>query len=86
MDPCFSTLLRKYGITRATISVLEQEVIVTRDVFMSLGEKHLDSLLPQVKLGQHALLLEIWKEEHGEKKIKVSLNIQICCLCCNFIC
>ena len=61
MDPSFSKLLLSHGIAPSTISVLEKDVFNT-SIFLSLNEAHLQKLVPLMKIGQHAILLQFWRE------------------------
>ena len=45
-----------------SIAVLESEMIVTKEIFFSLGDSHFQHKLPKLKVGQHALLLNIWQK------------------------
>ena len=62
MDPSFSKQLISLGITSPTLSILEKEDVFTMSIFLSLNEQHLHKLVPFMKIGQHAILLQFWKE------------------------
>ena len=62
MDPSFSKLLLSHGIAPSTISVLEKEDVFNTTIFLSLNEAHLQKLVPLMKIGQHAILLQFWRE------------------------
>ena len=61
-EPGFFNSLEKQGITKATVATLEDELVTSWQIFSSLGENHFTKLLPQLKVGQHALLFEIWQK------------------------
>ena len=50
------------GVSSGTIIVLEEEDVTGFKIFKSLTSAHFDRLLPKLRIGQHAILLEIWKE------------------------
>ena len=62
MEGSLHDLLVKSGVNSSTIDVLESEMIVTKEIFFSLGDSHFQHILPKLKVGQHALLLNIWQK------------------------
>ena len=66
MEEDLRTRLSTQGITRCTLDTLEEELITTTKVFCLLKEEHLRKLFPKLKVGQHALLINIWKEYTNE--------------------
>uniref|UniRef100_A0A1X7SIT4 Uncharacterized protein n=1 Tax=Amphimedon queenslandica TaxID=400682 RepID=A0A1X7SIT4_AMPQE len=75
MDPAFLDSLKSAGVAQATIEVLENEMVLTSEIFYSLAESHFQQILPKIKVGQHALLLSIWHDNimstHTAKYFKV---------------
>ena len=61
MDDEFKDLLTQEQIEQCTIKVLEEECILTVETFNLLKMQHLDELLPKIRIGQHAKLLQIWE-------------------------
>ena len=47
------------GVTAETIEELVKEEIVTTDIFLSLKDQHLTRLLPNLTVGQHALIVKL---------------------------
>ena len=62
MDPNFLQFLLAHGITHPTIAMIEKEDVYSMATFESLNEGHLQKLIPCMKIGQHAILLQLWKE------------------------
>ena len=62
MDKSLFDTLAKAGVTSVTIKVLENEMILTEPIFYSLNEIHFTHILPQLKVGQHVLLLDVWRK------------------------
>lgn len=60
MDASLQSLLISSGITEDSLSVLEDEGIVSLAILTSLREEHFEKLLPNLKVGQHALMMKIW--------------------------
>ena len=61
--------LLKSGITKDTLEVLKQEHITSMDIFTSLSQGHWASLLPKLKIGQHALLMKLILSDTSEVKM-----------------
>ena len=70
MDSDFLQYLDSNNITEGTQQVLREELINTRTLFGSLEKQHFDKLLPKLKVGQHALLLQLWTTELSERKVR----------------
>ena len=47
------------GVTSETIESLIAEEVLTTEIFLALKEQHFEKLLPNLKVGQHALLLKL---------------------------
>ena len=47
------------GVTAETIEELVKEEIVTTDIFLSLKDQHFTRLLPNLTVGQHALIVKL---------------------------
>ncbi|XP_019859118.1 PREDICTED: uncharacterized protein LOC109587313 isoform X1 [Amphimedon queenslandica] len=62
MEPSLESLLKRSGISSSTITVLENEMIISESIFFGLSNSHLQHILPKVKVGQHVLLTKIWNE------------------------
>ena len=62
MEGSLHDLLVKSGVNSSTIDILESEMIVTKEIFFSLGDSHFQHILPKLKVGQLALLLNIWQK------------------------
>ena len=60
MDASLQSLLKSSGISEDSISVLEEEGVVSLAILTSLREEHFEKLLPNLKVGQHALIMKIW--------------------------
>ena len=69
MEGSLHDLLVKSGVNSSTIDVLESEIIVTKEIFFSLGDSHFQHILPELKVGQYALLLNIWQESFGFSRL-----------------
>ena len=54
--------LMNIGIDEGTIEILQEEMVMTMDIFIVLKEEHFERLLPKVKVGQHAQLLKLWED------------------------
>ena len=65
MEESLRVLLAEFGVNSGTIDVLESEMILTKEIFFSLGDSHLQHILPKLKVVQHALLLNIWQVNFG---------------------
>ena len=48
------------GIGESSITVLEEESVLSINVLLSLREEHFEKLLPKLSVGDHATLLKIW--------------------------
>uniref|UniRef100_A0A1X7V1I8 Integrase catalytic domain-containing protein n=1 Tax=Amphimedon queenslandica TaxID=400682 RepID=A0A1X7V1I8_AMPQE len=70
MDKSLYDTLAKAGVTSDTIKVLENEMIFTEPIFYSLNEVHFKHILPQLKVGQHVLLLDIWRKSASSNASK----------------
>ena len=70
MDKDFQIFLKKSGTTSVTLEVLMDEQILNRDIFQSLSQQHFNSLGQRLKIGQHALLLCLWRQ--GDHDLHVS--------------
>ena len=82
MESGFRDVLQRAGVTSATIAILDNEMILTEDIFYSLSETHFQHILPRIKIGQHALLLGMWHENimsHSTKHFKVILYLNLRC-------
>ena len=62
MEESLHVLLAEFGVNSGTIDVLESEMILTKEIFFSLGDSHFQHILLKLKVGQHALLLNIWQK------------------------
>ena len=51
--------LSSAGVVGDTMTVLEEEAVYTKSIFLSLTNDHLMTLLPKMKIGQHALLMSL---------------------------
>ena len=67
MDAALKNTLQ--GITEDTLSVLLDEAVISLSIFHSLREEHFEKLLPQMKVGQHVLLLKIWDRHSNFRNI-----------------
>ena len=56
MEQAFVESLFAKGISGSTLGVLEKEEIVSVEVFRLLQEEHLQKLLQNLPIGQHAIL------------------------------
>lgn len=60
LEAGFKFMLESNGITSVTLRGLEEELVLSREIFFALEEVHFTSLTKSgVKIGQHALLLTI---------------------------
>ena len=48
------------GIGESSITVLEEESVLSINVLLSLREEHFEKLLPKLSVSDHATLLKIW--------------------------
>ncbi len=62
MDRGFVQLLKSEGIADDTIQVLCSESIVSKRVLSFLHEEHLQKLLTTIRIGQHAIITNIWQK------------------------
>jgi hypothetical protein len=60
--------LEEEGLQSASLKILEDEMINNKEIFLTLTEAHFEKLLPLLKVGQHALLLNIWKKNQPDEK------------------
>ena len=61
MNRNFEEELSNREVSSETIVVLKSQDIKNKSVFLSLREEHFASLLPKVKIGEHAILLNWWE-------------------------
>ena len=69
MDAGLLSFLKGSGITQETILILEDELILSKEIFMSLKEEHFTKLLPKLKVGQHVCLKQLW--DTGQFKVEL---------------
>ena len=62
MEQAFVESLPAKGISGSTLEVLEKEETVSVEVFMLLQEEHLQKLLQNLPIGQHAILTSDWQK------------------------
>ena len=75
--------LETAGVSEESKTTLVEQGIVSRTVFSSLREEHLERLLPKMTLGQHALLLEAWDCAHNTthwRSAEHEVRITVCML------
>ena len=60
MEAKFRERMRNCGLSEESITVMEDEGIGSDAVFRALLREHVMKLLEVMKVGQHALLLEMW--------------------------
>ena len=65
MDQKLWSMLKDIGISDSTCSVLFNEDVSTAETFACLEKEHLNTLAPKLTLGQHALLLKVWRSQSG---------------------
>jgi hypothetical protein len=65
MDRKLWSLLKESGISDSSCSVLFNEDVSTAETFAWLEKEHLTKLAPKLTLGQHALLLKVWRSQSG---------------------
>ena len=63
MDNSLFKYFTSEGVTAETIEELVKEEIVTTEIFLSLKDQHFTRLLPNLKVGQHALIYKL----HGSR-------------------
>ena len=56
------------GITQDSLSIMEEEGIVNETILRALRREHIHKLLEVMKVGQHALLLEVLDYGGGTKR------------------
>ena len=61
MDGELYTKLKENGVSDSTMNVLLEEDVSTRDTFTSLEREHLRKLALKLTIGQHAVILKVWK-------------------------
>ena len=54
--------VRKIGLARETMIVLEEENVLNMKVFVSL---HFEKLLPKLTVGDHVVLWKLWDSKQG---------------------
>ena len=59
LEGAFKEKLLKMGITQDSLSIMEEEGIVNETILRALRREHIHKLLEVMKVGQHALLLEV---------------------------
>ena len=65
------------GIQENSITVLEEESVLSMGVFLSLREEHFEKLLPKLTAGEHATLLKLWDAKHMSTSGEVYTYIYI---------
>ena len=63
MESNFRSYLLASGITESTITVLEEELVLSSALFGSLREEHFEKLLPKLRVGEHAALWQLWESQ-----------------------
>ena len=58
MESAFHDVLQRAGVTSATIDVLENEMVLTEDIFYFLSGTHFQHILPKIKIGHMPCFLE----------------------------
>ena len=64
MEREFEEFLDLAGAHKDTLSVLENENVVSLSIFKALRDEHFGRLLPRMTVGQHVLLLNAWEDVH----------------------
>ena len=62
MEREFEEFLDLAGAHKDTLSVLENENVVSLSIFKALRDEHFGRLLPRMTVGQHVLLLNAWED------------------------
>ncbi len=70
MDVDFKAEMLNRSFTEETIKVLQAECICSKTIFQSLRREHFSSLLPKLKVGQHAVLLAWWESQASYDQVR----------------
>ena len=65
MDRKLWNMLKENGISESSLGVLLNEDVATADTFASLEKEHFNKLASKLTVGQHALLLKLWRSQSG---------------------
>ncbi len=74
----FRQYLSDCGLTDESIAVLSGEMVVEESVLIKLERDHIFQLLPAMKVGQHALLLKLWKTMKDKPQLHSRVSLQVC--------
>lgn len=66
MDLKLWNTLKENGISDSSLSILLNEDISAAETFASLEKEHLNKLALKLTVGQHALLLKVWRTQSSK--------------------